>query len=182
MNYEWVFRRDFMTFDQVRELRARIDKAPMLPEATGKGTSQKRVSTHVTHPAALEDSLIPFFEAVYLANEELFGFDLYDRWPNTVNINQYNSEHPEYPWHKDSMPLGLRSDIKLTAILNISDPDKSYTGGEFDLFTGEETRVVDLAVPGSLLIFPSFWYHRVLPVIEGERATLSAWFKGASWR
>ena len=34
---------------------------------------------------------------------------------------------------------------------------------------------------GTILVFPSFLYHRVTEVTEGERFSLVGWYEGADW-
>jgi PKHD-type hydroxylase len=72
------------------------------------------------------------------------------------------------------------ADIKFTSILNLS--TKPYTGGELTLFLGNEVLVDMLNTPGSLIVFPSFYYHKVSKVTSGERCTLSSWWYGPNWK
>lgn len=118
-----------------------------------------------------------FFSYIEEVNEDFFGFDLYMKKPRGINVNQYLPGH-EYKFHLDRTFFGSLSDVKLTAVCNIS--TKKYIGGNFELFMGE-SREIEFN-PGSLIVFPSFFYHRVKPVIDGERYTFSAWFTGKNWK
>jgi PKHD-type hydroxylase len=138
----------------------------------------KKVNTTLIETPKIEHLLNRFFDNVKQCNEEYFGYKLHDR-PRTINLNIYENDKNEYPYHRDTTPLGSASDIKLTAVLNLS-PDQ-YSGGEFEIFDGKDFAVPEITPQGSMLIFPSFLFHRVKPVI-GKRITISAWFNGPNWR
>jgi PKHD-type hydroxylase len=109
-------------------------------------------------------------------NISKFGFEIYPYTDyDTVNINTYSASFEgEYGWHNDFI-LGERIyDNKLTFVMNIS--EEEYTGGEFQFFLNEPVTIDDR--PGSIIIFPSWTQHRVLPVKSGERKSLSIWIKG----
>jgi hypothetical protein len=119
-----------------------------------------------------------FMSAVRNANRDVWNYDLYDPIPQTLNINVYSNDKNEYPYHKDACDFGSFRDIKLTAILNLS--QDSYEGGEFQIFDKTDS-TIDFGT-GSLLIFPSYYFHRVTPVTSGERITLSCWYDGPNFR
>ena len=57
-----------------------------------------------------------------------------------------------------------------------------YEGGNFE-FDGD----IDQLPPehkekGTVIVFPSFYRHRVTPVTKGTRKVLVAWFEGPHWR
>jgi PKHD-type hydroxylase len=128
----------------------------------------------------VQEMLQGFFFSVKNANREYFGLELYPEIPETGNLNIYHGDKNSYGYHRDFADFGSMSDIKLTAILNIS--TETYTGGQFDFFTGEDQHIKELDNTGSILIFPSFLWHRVRPVTQGQRITLSFWFYGPNFR
>ena len=139
----------------------------------------KKVNTYLTETEKVFPELKTFFRNVAQANQEIFGFDLFNN-PETVNLNVYENDNNEYPYHKDALSLGSACDIKLTAILNIS--TEPYTGGEFQVFDCDDIVISEISKPGNMLVFPSFLIHRVKPVLSGKRVTVSAWFAGPNWR
>tara|TARA_R110000751_G_scaffold303933_1_gene419003 strand:+ start:2988 stop:3602 length:615 start_codon:yes stop_codon:yes gene_type:complete len=94
-----------------------------------------------------------------------------------------------YGWHCDSWaepykdPPWRKGLIrKLSAIVALSDSSE-YVGGdlEFDLRHQEKPKIVickELKKKGSIVVFPSFVWHRVKPVTEGTRYSLVAWNLG----
>ena len=140
-------------------------------------------------------------DAVNLANSEC-------RWNHKIEYMenpQYTiySEQPErkgdfYTWHTDSgpIPYGNGMHRKLSMTIQLSDQD-DYEGGhfqwlephkQFDKMTGTNPQVnMQDAITtlshsaktiGSVVIFPSFLYHQVTPILSGTRKSLVCWFTG----
>ena len=161
---------------EIRELSYQI-KDNILKDnpATNKNSSYFAIRTKM-----FDGKLDRFFDCVEEANYGSFGVELFSKIPSSLNFNTYDVGQ-YYGCHKDSNPLGSASDIKLTAILNLS--EQKFTGGEFVLFFGNrEIEISELANTGSLIVFPSFFYHEVKPVTNGQRISISAWFLGPNWK
>jgi len=99
-----------------------------------------------------------------------------------------------YDWHCDSWdkPYNNQLDLsyngkirKLSVTVTLSDP-KDYKGGEleFDFKNsdpGKKSNIrkcKEILPKGSLVVFPSFVWHRVCPVKSGERNSLVIWNLG----
>lgn len=126
--------------------------------------------------------------AVHIANKEAgWNFDISQ--PESFQFTKYKKKQ-HYDWHQDDFPRpdenGLMRKISMTVTL--ADGDE-YEGGDFQLdlrntsdgspniHTCHEARK-----KGSIIVFPSFIYHRVLPVTKGTRYSLVVWNKGAPFR
>ena len=105
-------------------------------------------------------------------------------------LNQY------YDWHCDSWdkpyaePGPTQGKIrKLSVTVSLSDP-KDYKGGEleFDLRDQDPDKKPNIHVckqilpKGSLVVFPSFVWHRVKPVTSGTRYSLVIWNLGRPFK
>ena len=109
-------------------------------------------------------------------------------------LNQY------YDWHCDSWDKPyFRQDNpqdptngkirKLSVTVTLSDP-KDYKGGEleFDFRQNDPDKkrqirkCKEILPKGSLVVFPSFVWHRVCPVTRGERNSLVIWNLGYPFR
>ncbi len=105
-------------------------------------------------------------------------------------LNQY------YDWHCDSWdkpyaePGPTQGKIrKLSVTVSLSDP-KDYKGGEleFDLRNEDPDKKSNIHVckqilpKGSLVVFPSFVWHRVKPVTSGTRYSLVIWNLGRPFK
>jgi len=99
-----------------------------------------------------------------------------------------------YDWHCDSWdePYQTQQDNpihgkirKLSVTVTLSDP-KDYKGGEleFDMRNLDPNKkpnikkCKEILPKGSLVVFPSFVWHRVCPVKSGERNSLVVWNLG----
>ena len=100
-----------------------------------------------------------------------------------------------YDWHCDSWkePYSKENFLKgkirkLSITCSLSDPT-DYKGGEFQFRFQNDTdgNFVDqtcheIMPKGSIVVFPSFIYHRVKPVTEGTRYSLVMWNCGKPWK
>ena len=101
-----------------------------------------------------------------------------------------------YGWHTDSsekpyegkgLPMGKIR--KLTIVLHLSDPSEYEGGGlEFDFRNRDPDKepnirkCKEIAPKGSLVVFPSFMWHRVCPVTSGTRYSLVIWNLGQPFK
>ncbi len=109
----------------------------------------------------------------------------------TYNKNQF------YDWHTDGShnvyesinPNYVGKMRKLSVTVSLSDP-KDYKGGDlqFDLSNPKQknkriiTTVENIKPQGSIVVFPSFLWHRVTPVTKGTRYSLVIWSLGKPWK
>ena len=94
-----------------------------------------------------------------------------------------------YGWHQDSWheayktPGALQGKIrKLSMTVSLSD-QKEYSGGnlEFDfraISKNKPSVCKEINSKGSVVVFPSFVWHRVTPVTRGTRYSLVSWHTG----
>ena len=104
-----------------------------------------------------------------------------------------------YDWHCDSWDRPYTREHandpshgkirKLSVTVTLSDP-KDYKGGEleFDFRQNDPDKkrqirkCKEILPKGSLVVFPSFVWHRVCPVTKGERNSLVIWNLGYPFR
>ena len=127
--------------------------------------SQKTSNVKFINFGKIQKYIYPFIDFCLTANNNFFGFDLHPLTSlKKLNYNSYQ-EGTEYSWHIDAVPRDTVRDIKLTALLNLS--EESYEGGELALFRGNEIICKEFNVPGSGIIFPAFTNHKVNKIISG---------------
>jgi len=87
-----------------------------------------------------------------------------------------------YNWHIDSHAKPYDNGLirKLSFTLCLTD---DYTGGEFELCKPNPSRKKHLykkfeLKKGDMILFPSFVWHKVNPVLSGVRKTLVGWVVG----
>ena len=119
---------------------------------------------------------------VKMANSHYFGLD-YHPAP-TFQFSAYKAEEGgHYDRHTDVFWVSNNElDRKLTALVQLSTP-ASYAGGTFELFDcSRPLPADDLRAQGSVLVFPSQFYHIAHPVTQGTRYSLVSWYEGPPWR
>lgn len=141
-----------------------------------------RQSTVVGFPYGSDDNekINEFIEKyIVMANSECFGFDL--NGFREFQIAEYR-EGGHYDEHFDMRMDNRASVRKLGITVQLSDP-KEYSGGEFmfseDISTPNQEIIKQ---KGTVIVFPSFLYHKVLPVSKGTRYSLVGWYEGRNWK
>ena len=108
----------------------------------------------------------------------------------------YEQGH-HYGWHQDIWPEAYpethndpdvrNKNRKISSVLALNSNDE-YEGGVLQIALDEfhtPKRViekVDLSTTGSLVVFPSYLWHRVTPVTKGIRYSLVMWTLGADFK
>jgi PKHD-type hydroxylase len=109
-----------------------------------------------------------------------WGFEL-----NDADHMQYAvyRKHDFFEWHQDMLRVRDGPIRKVSVVLQLSAPEQ-YRGGrlqfldnDFGLFAPET-----FVPQGSVAVFSSLLKHRVTPIKEGERRSLTVWFKGPPFR
>ena len=125
------------------------------------------------------------------------GWNFQWDWSEPCQFTKYNKGQ-YYDWHCDSWegsynkpndPNSHGKIRKLSVTLSLSD-EKDYKGGEleFDLRNKDPDKKRNTMVckeikpKGSMVIFPSFLWHRVKPVTKGSRYSLVIWNLGEPFK
>ena len=140
------------------------------------------------------DIINPF---IHTANKKA-GWNFQWDWNECSQFTIYEKGH-YYGWHTDSGSV-LKSSSKnidgkarkLSLTLQLTDKTE-YEGGDFQLAwinggcesVGHKTKdllnvmtIDDAKEIGTVIIFPSFIHHQVLPIIKGKRESLVNWSIG----
>lgn len=116
-----------------------------------------------------------------------YGFDL-TGFEEDLQFTTYDRPGAFYTWHQDGLdgPVAHR---KLSMVVQLTDP-ADYLGAQLQLFEVAEDyddELLDAFTEascrlGTVLVFPAFEYHRVLPLRRGQRHSLVAWVSGPPFR
>lgn len=117
---------------------------------------------------------------VRVANRDTFGFDVRE-FSESVQVAHYDAaREAHFDWHSDIGDGRIAARRKLTLVAQLSEPD-AYVGGALEVMpsshivTAERTR-------GTVTIFPSYLLHRVTPVTQGNRVSMTVWAHGPAFR
>jgi len=139
------------------------------------------------------DEIVPHIKT---ANKEAgwnFDFD----WCESAQFTIYGKQQ-HYDWHQDSSPepyneasdINHRGKIRKISCSILLNDSKEFKGGEFqfdfrDVVNKDNSNVViakELQKKGSMIVFPSYTWHKVNPVTKGTRYSLVVWFIGKPFK
>ncbi len=112
------------------------------------------------------------------ANAQMWGFDLTGMLED-LQYTVYPADSGHYTWHMD-IDRGRAAQRKISVTMQLSDPSE-YEGGDLELFTSSDV----MRAPkekGTVILFPSYFMHRVTPVTKGTRKSLVLWISGPPYR
>lgn len=110
-------------------------------------------------------------------NERFFKFDL-SGLNEGFQFTNYRAPSGNYGKHIDK---ALNTPIrKLSISIQLTDPEE-YKGGELYLYDGNKGSLMDKS-QGTLIAFPSYVLHEVMPVTKGERNSLVTWVTGPCFK
>jgi PKHD-type hydroxylase len=116
-------------------------------------------------------------------------------WHEEIQFTTY-TKNGHYDWHMDQFTKPYSEDShenyrgkirKLSCVINLSNP-KDYEGGDFFIENQNGTikrdilRITDFKEQGSVIVFPSYLFHKVSPIKKGKRYSLVNWTIGNPWR
>lgn len=113
-------------------------------------------------------------------NFDINGYDLFQ-------YTEYDSkDQGHYTWHIDLFVGDLPRDNyfetrKLSVTFLLNEPGKDFEGGEFQFGLESSHETVPMK-KGSLIMFPSFFLHRITPVTKGIRKSIVIWIEGPKFR
>lgn len=112
-------------------------------------------------------------------------------WSEICQLTRY-SKGQYYHWHQDSLVGSYKENVpvsyvgkirKLSSVVVLNNATE-YKGGKFQFGIQKEfgkSEIIDckhMLKKGSLVVFPSFVWHRVTPVTKGTRFSLTNWHLG----
>jgi len=163
-------------------------------EAHGKPTVDekiRRTNLSWTNESWIYDLVTPYIENANIANKWNYHWD----WCENIQFGVY-TKASHYAWHCDIRKGPYTSEDphfnnkvrKISLILTLND---KFKGGVVEIwnktpekFKGKQDifRVKEMANQGSIIVFNSVTFHRVLPVTEGTRYSLVVWALGNDWK
>ena len=191
MRGEWCYFKSHFTKSQCDRIVETIQKRPHKDAQIG-------VNGTVTEDSSFRKSKIRFvnkgdaelgymFDELWknaiIANNDWFNFHIskldYLQFAEyeSANRGEYKTHHDVFYMNND--PVYHR---KLSCIVQLSDP-KTYKGGDLELMEVDTVpNKEEMRQQGTVIFFPSFVRHAALPVTEGKRHSIAAWFDGPKWR
>jgi PKHD-type hydroxylase len=171
----------------------KINEGQPLSEEELKDLKKKRDSNIVwLNDRWIYDQIQPYIHQANKLSNWNFDWD----WSESCQFTKYTTGQ-FYDWHCDSWekPYDDKEDKntygkirKLSVTCSLSDP-KDYEGGEleFDFRNMDPDKpnmrkCAEISPRGSIVVFPSFVWHRVKPVTKGTRYSLVIWNLGYPYK
>lgn len=126
---------------------------------------------------------------VYDVNKQA-GWNFNILYPELIQFTKYK-EKQFYGWHQDTFAEGVQSQRKISVVIPLVDSSE-YEGGDLEFYnpkTHPNTKTEDKIIKdektrdkGRIILFPSFVFHQVTPVLKGERVSIVIWYNGELWK
>jgi|21_taG_2_1085346.scaffolds.fasta_scaffold16312_4 PKHD-type hydroxylase len=181
---EFYWYEDFFSSDEIEKIK---ETAKQFEFEDGKAGSVK-AGSEVNHEVRssrvkwmlLNDDSTWIYDKIALgireANKECWDFD-WDGKAETIQYTEYRaSENGHYDWHQDCGD-GYQSLRKMSAVVILND---DYEGGKLEIWNTDVDKLDQKS--GSMVVFPSYMLHRVLPVTSGLRKSLVLWVGGTPYK
>jgi PKHD-type hydroxylase len=180
----WHLQPGALSPEECAELRALCSAAPKRDAGLVRGQSAHQIRTAAL--VWLDDLpqapwvMDRMMAVVAAANRASFGFDLteFGESPQAALYDAARGAH--FDWHSDIGAGHWAAQRKLTVVVQLSQPE-AYDGGALDIWAGHQP----IAAPrdmGMAVVFPSYVLHRVTPVTQGLRWSLTLWAHGPRFR
>ena len=166
---------------------------------TGESKNMLSDEEKQEHSEKIRSSKVAFIRDIWL-KKDLYNIVQYANKTWNFNLSlQEDIQFTEYEarghytWHNDSMknPMDLKNtQRKLSVIVQLSKPE-DYVGGDlrFNLRGLDSSQSDNIMSPpsefkqqGSIVVFPSFLWHKVEPITSGKRYSLVMWTLGENWK
>jgi PKHD-type hydroxylase len=183
MKYHWYCYQNFFSKDEAKQLNNLIIKNKNINWVDNVATgSPKNCEVIISDYGKCKFILNKVVEYMYHINNTIFGFNINNVTDyNKIFLNIYNSKNNAYyDFHYDGEPREQPYTSKLTLLINTS--EEEYSGGEFFIFSSKEKEIKEFSTTGSILIFPSIFFHAVKPITNGIRKSVALWGFGPHWK
>lgn len=113
-----------------------------------------------------------------IANNDMWNFQIFGMGEN-LQYGEYSSEYKgKYEGHLD-IGSGKQSMRKISVSIQLTDC-ADYKDGDLLLNVGSSP-IYAPRRKGTMILFPSYFHHKVTEVTEGTRHSLVTWITGPAW-
>lgn len=117
-----------------------------------------------------------------VSNKEWFNFDV--NGMENIQFSHYRSGGKGfYKKHQDVFWINpSENHRKITCVIQLSD-ENTYSGGNLIFHDcSEYPDQTNIRKQGTVIFFPSFVFHEVEQVLDGDRFSLVCWIYGPKWK
>ena len=152
------------------------------PAMVGQGEVRENVRKSNVAFVPPTNFMTPYYQkisdCILNMNRQFYNYDLFG-FAEHLQFAEYNAPGGHFAAHIDSgYGFGVR---KLSVTIQLSDPN-DYDGGDLEIIENSEFPTVMPKDQGTMIVFPSYMLHRVLPVTRGTRHSIVGWVSGPPLR
>ena len=187
ITYSWAYWDDGFTEDELNKIEEicssnQTEKAKII--GTQEDNELDKIRKSKVHFYSRNEKTGWIFDKfnsiITIINENYYNYNL-NGYSDFQYTEYHASEQGKYDWHMDmlhgqSTPNTTR---KLSVVMCLSDPEKDFEGGDFEINVGSENESEKITMKkGRMIFFPSYIIHRVKPVTLGIRKSIVIWITG----
>jgi len=169
---------------KIKKLPSKFSDAKTLEEdgstVSSKDLKHRDSSVSFTDDLWLYTLLLPLIEEANENSGWKYEIDSFE-W---AQIAKYGKDQ-HYSWHQDGISDHNSPEEKVRKLSLVAVLSNGYEGGELE-FKQIEDEGVSVVQPkmelGSVVIFPSYQWHRSTPVTKGIKQSLAVWCLGPPFR
>ena len=162
--------------DEIKEIEELSKKYDLLDGCVGKDVDYSYRKTKITWIPQTEETqhiYTKIFDLVKKANKNMWNFNL-SHFKENLQLGEYIEGEGHYDWHMD---VGENASTrKLSVSIQLTHPEE-YEGGDLNFFINR-SEIKAPKTKGTVVIFPSFFMHKVSMVTKGVRKSLVIWVHG----
>ena len=172
----WYIVREFLSSEDYDSFKEVIDPIDFQDAKTVSDTPDYRNTNIKWVPWEMEWLYDKIWHWTNVANDDLWNFSI-GGFKDNAQYGEYEAPDGKYDDHMDIMGNTINH-RKISFSCSLND---DYTGGHLEFMVGKEPVIVELG-PGDAVFFPSFYLHRVTPVLTGKRESIVQWISGDPYR
>lgn len=160
----------------------------VLEGEVGSGVDKKIRNSRITwlNEPWIFDWITPFVHEI----NQFLNWNFNILFPENIQFTRYN-ENQFYNWHTDIHPdPSSKHHRKISVVIPLKD-ENEYEGGDLEFVDpslspeSQKEKIIkkpEFRKKGSLIVFPSFIWHRVTKVTKGERLSIVIWYQGEKFK
>lgn len=169
--------------DEIETIKSISKNYEMVDGITGNKTNLSYRKSKVTWLPFNTDTEFIYFKIINFVkavNDKKWKFNI-SNLKDKLQLAEYNGdeskeEQGHYDFHMDIGNSNM-STRKISVSIQLTD-ENDYEGGDLEIMTCREV-VKAPREKGTIILFPSYFVHRVTNVTKGQRQSLVLWIHGA---
>ena len=176
MKFKYWYWNKYLSMENIKDINKKTKTHSIVGKDSPSDSKKTSIVKFIKY-SSLKPYLNNCINTLYNCNKKQFGAKLYGFSEDPLFHYNVYSKGAQYNWHMDANGYNDEHDIKFTILINVS--KEPYKGGKFKMWFDEKPRTItELDKPGDMVMFRSYYLHKVTPVTKGIRQTLTLFLIG----